>query len=193
MKQHGFIVAGALFLSVCGLYGAMEAGSQPRDWPANPKRHTISITRDASDELGRKMIEVAETARPESGQWWTVSDGQPVMKCGLKTPHAVTKGALEYYTSKIREFQKKTWRQYSEPSSSLVYKATAERKPEFALNGITFKDVFIVNMSLHVSVALVVDMGGTTFRKSRTVVIDRNGVPQAIAGDADETFPMWMM
>jgi len=190
-------VSAAAILAVAAVaaetFGAMLVGTEPKEWPANPQKHTISITREASDDIGKKMIEAAEKARPESGQWWVVKDGEPVLTCGLKTPHAITKGALDYYTEKIKEFQGRAWKQYMEPSSSLVYKASVSHAQEFSLNGQTYNDVYVVHMALTVNVAMISDVSGTTFMKKRTVVVDKSGVPQSIAGDADETFPVWMM
>ena len=175
-------------------FGAMVAGSEPKDWPANPERHTISVTREADDEEGRKMIAAAEAALPETGTWWVEKDGQPVLTLGLKTLCAITKGALEYYEAKIREYQKKDWRWYTEPSSSLVYKAAVKHEEKYSVNGTDFADVYVVKMDLTLSFSHVEDpSAGVTMHKTRTVVLDRNSVPQVIDGDGDETFPVWMM
>ena len=105
MKKSGWLAlmcAGAA--AVC-VNAAMEAGAEPKEWPANPKRHTISVTRQAADAAGNRMIAAAENVKPASGQWWVVKNGEPVLTLGLKTPHAITKGAIDYYTAKIKEYQ----------------------------------------------------------------------------------------
>lgn len=183
---------------VCGLIavlpaqGGRVAGDGPKDWPANPAKHVITITRDAEHETGKKMIAAAEAAPSDTGVWWMTEDGKPVFTHGLKTPYAITNEALDYYTALIKEYQTKTWKGYSEPRSSLEYKSLVERHDTFTLKGKDYKNVFVVKMTLKFSIAFVSGDGGADWSKTRTVVLDEKAQVLAVDGDANERFPEWM-
>jgi hypothetical protein len=170
---------------------AMLPGSEPKDWPANPDKHVISITRETANETEAKMITAAEKTKPETGVWWITKDGEPVLTCRLKTPHAITKDALDYYSGKIMEYRNTAFRSYSEPSSRLNYKATVARHDKYTLNGKEYQNVYVVKMEMQFSIAFVYGTEGTDFSKTRTVVLNADGVSQAIDGDMDEVFPLW--
>ncbi len=183
---------------VCGLIAVMPAqggrvaGDGPKDWPANPAKHVITITRDAEDETGKKMTAAAEAAPPDTGVWWMTEDGKPVFTHGLKTPYAITNEALDYYTGLLQEYQTKTWKGYSEPRSSLEYKSMVGRHDTFTLKGKDYKNVFVVKMTLKFSIAFVSGDGGADWSKTRTVVLDEKAQVLAVDGDANERFPEWM-
>ena len=183
---------------VCGMtavlpaQGGRVAGDGPKEWPANPAKHVITIARVAEDETGKKMIAAAEAAPSDTGVWWMTEDGNPVFTHGLKTPYAITNEALDYYTGLIKEYQKKTWKAYSEPRSSLEYKPVVARHETFTLKGKDYKNVIMVKMTLKFSVAYVSGDGGMDFLKTRTVVLDEKAQVLAIDGDANERFPEWM-
>ena len=194
MNLNGTLNVMAISILTAGqINAAMLAGSKPKDWPANPANHQISINRKAAEDKGKRMIEIAENTKPDTGVWWMQKEGKPVLTCGVKTPYAITKDALDYYDTLIKGFQKKVWHGYSEPKSSLVYTATATHEDDFVLNGKAFKNVYVVNMELKVTLAHVTEKSGGTFIiKKRTVVLNSEGVPQEISGDEDKTFPVWM-
>ena len=183
---------------VCGATALLPAqgdqlpGSAPKEWPPNPAKHAITIAHNAEDETGKKMIAAAEAAPSDTGVWWMTEDGKPVFTHGLKTPYAITNDALDYYTGLIKEYQKKTWKGYSEPRSSLEYKPVVARHETFTLKGKEFRKVFVVKMTLKFSIAYVSGDGGADWSKTRTVVLDEKAQVLAVDGDANERFPEWM-
>ncbi len=113
----------AVLMASMQVQGARVAGGdKPKDWPANPDRHVIKIERKAADDIGKKMIEAAEVAKSGTGVWWMTKDGSDVMVSGMKMPYALTLEALDYYSGRVRNYQKQAWPgRYSEPQSSLTY------------------------------------------------------------------------
>ena len=45
---------------------AVEAGSMPKEWPANPAKHQVVIRREAADAKQTAMIAAAEAAQPSN-------------------------------------------------------------------------------------------------------------------------------
>lgn len=201
----------ALTMSALTLQAAITPETKLKDYPANPKKHVISIERKAETEIGKKMIHKAETAEPDTGVWWNVKDDKDqdkeegnengkkddkaVRVMGLKTPYALTTDTLKYYADQIKKFQKKAWKQrVYEPRSKLDYTAKVDKHETFTLNGKKYNDVYVVTMKMVFQTSLTIEaFGGTSFQKERTVVLDTDGKVLAIAGDKEENFAMWMM
>ena len=211
MQVTSSLTIAALTLNALILQAAMLPGTKHEDYPANPEKHVITITREAETEIGKKMIEKAETAKPDTGVWWNVkednADGKAednadvnaetnaVRVMGLKTPYALTADALKYYADQIKGYQKKAWEsRVREPASKLEYSAKVGRHEIFTLDGKEYKDVYVVTMKMVFQTSLTVEAyGGTRFQKQRTVVLDSDGKVLVIAGDKEEPFFMWMM
>lgn len=186
----------ALFLSAPMAQSAMLPGSQPKEYPANPAKHVVSIKRVSSDEAGAKLIAAAEAVAhsglspaptdkgeprleaPPKDQWWHKED------LGIKIPFAITAGAVTYYSDLVTGYGKVAMKRYTEPSSSFSYEAKVAKQAEFSIDGKTFKDVSVVTLEIKFSenfAATVTE--GLSFQKNRTVVFDSAGKVLHVSGD----------
>lgn len=174
----------------------MAPGSEPKDWPANPEKHVVSIKRISTDEAGAKLIAAAEevkhdgigpdpvepgeprTATPPEGQWWQKEE------LGIKIPHAITKDAIAYYSELVTGYGKQAAKRYMEPSSNFTYEAKVAKQAEFSIDGKTFKDVSVVTMEMKFNQNFAATMTeGLSFEKRRTVVFGGDGKVLHVSGD----------
>ncbi len=194
-KELIFVSVGAVLMCAMPVHGARLAGGDgPRNWPVNVERHVIRIARKAADETAKRMIEIAEAAKPATGAWWMRADGSDVVVSGLKMPYALTLDTLEYFTERIKDYQNREWpNRFSEPYSSLTYSAVCKRQETFTLDGVEYRDVYVVKMEMSFSTAFTeATTGGIRVAKTRTVVLDLMGSVKAISGDKNEDYFMWM-
>ena len=174
----------------------MAPGSEPKDWPANPEKHVVSIKRVSADETEAKLIDAAESlehdgigpdpvtpgeprlATPPKGQWWHKEE------LGIKIPFAITKDTIAYYSDLVTGYGKQAAKRYMEPNSNFTYEAKVAKQAEFSIDGKTFKDVSVVTMEMKFSenfAATVTE--GLSFDKRRTVVFDGDGKVLHVSGD----------
>ena len=83
---------------------AVEAGSMPQEWPANPAKHKVVIRREAADAKEAAMIAAAEAAQPskealsKAAGDAAVPAGTKVWsyeeKLGIRIPCAITSDAV---------------------------------------------------------------------------------------------------
>lgn len=173
---------------------AVEAGSTPKEWPANPAKHKVTIRREAADAKETAMIAAAEAAQPSKEAlskaagaaavpagnkvWWYEE------KLGIRIPCAITSDAVTYYSDLVGSYGKQALKRYLEPSSSLDYHAGVKFHNAFKLDGKDFKDVHVVTLKLTFSEDFAASTTeGMRFQKERVVVLDAAGKVLHIAGD----------
>lgn len=193
-RSHLLPIAGLGLALVTAVPAAMIPGSKPQKWPANPTKHVVTIKRDAADAKQAELIATAETAAPDAealkiaiadgpvpknaSQWWFREN------LGIRTPFALTGSAVSYYSSLIESYGKQELERYAEPSSRLDYQATVARHADFALDGKTYQDVYVVTLKLTFSEQFAATLTeGIFFTKQRTVVLDSIGKVLAVSGD----------
>ncbi len=172
-------------LSMGCLMADIVPGSVPKDWPANPKRHVVTLKRMPGDEAALKAITLAENASSGTNAW---SSGTQL---GIRLPFALTRPALEYYETLIRGYQKRSWKTFIEPRSLMDYSATVSHHETFERDGKTFRDVDVVEMKLAFHADFTQEgTQGVHFTKTRTVVLDRKGTVIAVFGDGPTEAPI---
>lgn len=199
MRTTALLVAGSI--AVTGSFASMTPDAKPKDWPATPAKHVVTITRDDSSTINKQMIEAAENAQPAihdmetapgvtnaaaaTNTWWYGEQNR------IKMPFALTGDAVDYYEALVKSYQKKAWKTYCEPSSKLVYEATVKHHDSFTQDGETLTDVYVVTLKLAFSADFTEDATiGVHVDKERTVVLDAKGVVKAVKGDEKTVAPM---
>lgn len=173
-------------LSMGCLRADIVPGSVPKDWPANPKRHVVTLKRMPGDEAALKAITIAENASSGTNAW---SSGTQL---GIRLPFALTRPALEYYEALIRGYQKRSWKTFIEPRSHMDYSATVSHHETFERDGQTFRNVDVVEMKLTFHAEFTQeDTQGLHFIKTRTVVLDRKGSVLGVLGDGSTEVPVF--
>ncbi len=194
---------------------AVEEGTQPKDWPANPAQHQVVISRTAADAKQTAMIAAAEAAQPSkellnqaaeardrndplglakpheakapAGDkvWWYKEE------LGIRIPCAITADAVAYYSDLVGKYGKQNLKRYMEPSSRLAYVAGVKFHPEFKLGDQTFKDVHVVTLKLTFSQNFAATTTeGMRFEKERVVVLDAAGKVLLVTGDGPTEVPI---
>lgn len=180
---------------------AVEAGSGPKDWPANPAKHQITVRREAADKQQSAMIAAAEAAQParkvllEAAGTAGVPAGDKVWwykeELGIRIPCAITGDAIAYYSDLVGKYGKQALKRHAEPSSHLDYHATVAFHKEFLHQGQTFKDVHVVTLKLSFSQNFAATQTeGMEFQKVRTVVLNADGKVLHITGDGPTEVPI---
>ncbi len=190
-------------------------GAQPKEWPANPAKHRVVITRAAKDDKESALIAAAEAAQPsketlrqaaEAGDrndplglsqpkgakapvgdnvWWYKE------QLGIRIPCAITGDAVAYYSDLVGKFGKQVLKRYVEPSSRLDYHAGVKFQKEFKLDGKTFNDVHVVTLKLSFSQNFAATTTeGMHFQKQRVVILDAAGKVLQISGDGPTEVPI---
>ncbi len=173
-------------LSMGCLMADILPGSVPKDWPANPKRHVVTLKRMPDHEAALKAITLAENAPSGTNAW---SSGTQL---GVRLPFALTHPALEYYEALVRGYQKRSWKTFIEPRSLMDYSATVSHHETFERDGQTFRDVDVVEMKLTLQAEFTQEgTQGLHFIKTRTVVLDRKGRVLAVLGDGPTEVPVF--
>lgn len=180
---------------------AVEAGSVPKEWPANPAKHKVVIRREATDAKETAMIAAAESAQPSKEAlskaagaaavpagnkvWWYEE------KLGIRIPCAISSDAVAYYSDLVGSYGKQALKRYLEPSSSLDYLAGVKFHNAFKLDGKNFKDVHVVTLKLTFSENFAASTTeGMHFQKERLVVLDAAGKVLHISGDGPTEVPI---
>jgi len=174
---------------------AQLAGSAPKEWPANPGKHQVVVSREAADKQQSAMIAAAEAAQPKEAKspdgdkvWWYTE------QLGIRIPCAITAEAVAYYSDLVKKYGRQVLKRYNEPSSRLDYHAGVKFHKEFKLAGKTFKDVHVVTLKLIFAQNFAATMTeGMHFEKKRVVVLDADGKVLHIAGDGPTDVPILAM
>lgn len=180
---------------------AVEVGSMPREWPANPAKHKVAIRRETADAKEAAMIAAAEAAQPSKEALTKVAGDAAVPagkkvwwyeeKLGIRIPCAITADAVAYYSELVGSYGKQALKRYAEPSSSLDYHAGVKFHQEIKLDDKNFKDVHVVTLKLTFSE----NFAATTteamrFQKERVVVLDAAGKVLHVSGDGPTEVPI---
>lgn len=181
--------------------GAIEAGSEPKDWPANPAKHQVVIRREATDDKQTAMIAAAEAAQapkealrkaagetplPEGDKVWWYQE-----QLGIRIPCAITGDAVAYYSEIVGKYGKQAFNRFMEPSSNLDYHAGVKFHKEFKLDDKTFTDVHVVTLKLTFSQNFAATQTeGMRFEKQRIVVLDAKGKVLHLSGDGPTEVPI---
>ena len=197
------IVLTSVLLAWGGLSGAAMAAMEapiegekggPKDWPANPANHKVSIKRDATDAKQSAMITAAEAAQvskeelikaakqdaiPQGDKVWWYEE-----KLGTRIPYAITGDAITYYSDIVTSHAKKAFKSYAMPSSRLDYQAGVQFHKEFKIDGKTFTNVNVVTLKLSFSANFTAEAtSGLSFDKKRIVVLDAENKVAHISSD----------
>ncbi|MSU31103.1 MAG: hypothetical protein EXS25_00285 [Pedosphaera sp.] len=145
---------------------------KPRDWPADPTKHQVSIRREATDNKQSAMIAAAEAAQPSKEELRKAADARdrsdprglaqpkeallPVgnkvwwykEQLGIRIPCAITAAAVAYYSDLVEKYGKQNLKRYTQPSSRLNYHANVKFHKEFKLADKSFTDVHVVTLKL---------------------------------------------
>ncbi len=183
---------------------AIEEGTKPKDWPANPAKHQVVVRREAADKQQAAMIAAAEAvptskealrqaagdaAVPEGEKVWWYKE-----ELGIRIPCAITADAVAYYSNLVEKYGKQNMKGYAEPSSRLDYHADVKFHKEFKFDGITYNDVHVVTMKLTFSENFAADStAGMQFQKERMVVLDKGGKALLVTGDGPTEVPILMI
>jgi hypothetical protein len=194
---------------------AMLPDSKPKEWPADPTKHQITIRREAADDKQSAMIAAAEAARPSKEALRKAADardrndplglaqpkeaplpaGDKVWwykeQLGIRIPCAITADAVAYYSELVGKYGKQVLNRYMQPSSSLDYHAGVKFHKEFKLDDKTFNDVHVVTLKLIFSQNFVATQTeGMQFEKERVVILDAKGKVLHISGDGPTEVPV---
>ena len=192
-------------------------GAMPKDWPANPAKHIVSVHRESADKQQAAMIATAEAALPSKDtllQAMKAGDrrndplglnqpkeaklpaGEKVWwykeQLGIRIPCAITGDCVAYYSDLVNKYGKQAHKRYLEPSSRLDYHAQIKLHKEFIIDGKTFKDVNVVDLKLKFFQSFLASATeGMHFEKVRVVVLDAEGKVLYISGDGPTEVPIF--
>ena len=194
---------------------AMLPGSKPKEWPADPTKHQVTIRREATDDKQSAMIAAAEAAQPSKEALRKAADardrndplglaqpkeaplpaGDKVWwykeQLGIRIPCAITADAVAYYSELVGKYGKQALNRYMQPSSRLDYHAGVKFHKEFKLDDKTFNDVHVVTLKLIFSQNFVATQTeGMQFEKERVVILDAKGKVLHISGDGPTEVPV---
>jgi len=189
--------------------------SKPKDWPANPAKHRVVITREAADAKQTAMIAAAEAAQPSKETLRQAAEARdrndplglaqpkeakaPVgdkvwwykEQLGIRIPCAITADAVTYYSDLVGKYGKQVLKRYTEPSSRLDYHAGVKFHKDLKLGDKTFNDVHVVTLKLTFDQNFVATTTeGMHFQKERIVVLDAKGKVLHISGDGPTEVPI---
>lgn len=192
----------ALWLAaLAGAPAAMVPGAEPKEWPANPEKHQVTIRRVAGNETEAKMIAAAEAAYPAKAEvlaaakpeavprgdklWWNKEE------LGIKIPYALTAEAVAYFKGLVEGYGKQALKRYIQPRSQLSYEASARFHKDYEHGGKTYHGVHVVTLKMSFSEDFTATMTeGLMFRKERVVILDGEGKVLRIEGDGDTETPI---
>jgi hypothetical protein len=194
---------------------AMEPDSKPKEWPADPAKHKVTISREATDDKQSAMIAAAEAAQPTKETLRKAADagdrndppglaqpkeaplpaGDKVWwykeQLGIRIPCAITADAVAYYSELVGKYGKQAFNRYIQPSSSLDYHAGVKFHKEFKLADKTFNDVHVVTLKLTFDQNFAATQTeGMHFEKERVVILDAKGKVLHISGDGPTEVPI---
>lgn len=191
-------------------------GAMPKDWPANPAKHIVSVHRESVDKQQAAMIALAEATLPSkelllqamkagdrndplglnqpkdaklpAGEkvWWYKE------QLGIRIPCAITAEAVAYYKDLVNKYGKQAHKRYLEPSSNVNYQASTMFKKEFIIDGKTFKDVNVITLKLAFNQSFCASgTEGMHIKKERIVIVDNAGKVLHISGDGPTAVPIF--
>lgn len=194
---------------------AMLPDSKPKEWPADPTKHQVTIRREATDDKQSAMIAAAEAAQPSKEALRKAADardrndplglaqpkeaplpaGDKVWwykeQLGIRIPCAITADAVAYYSELVGTYGKQALNRYMQPSSRLDYHAGVKFHKEFKLDDKTFNDVHVVTLKLIFSQNFVATQTeGMQFEKERVVILDAKGKVLHLSGDGPTEVPV---
>ncbi|MCX6872199.1 MAG: hypothetical protein NTW21_00085 [Verrucomicrobia bacterium] len=194
---------------------AMLPDSKPKEWPADPTKHQVTIRREATDDKQSAMIAAAEAAQPSKEALRKAADardrndplglaqpkeaplpaGDKVWwykeQFGIRIPCAITADAVAYYSELVGTYGKQALNRYMQPSSRLDYHAGVKFHKEFKLDDKTFNDVHVVTLKLIFSQNFVATQTeGMQFEKERVVILDAKGKVLHLSGDGPTEVPV---
>lgn len=206
MKPIQLLAATLPILFALPTQAAMLAGSKPREWPADPHQHVVTIQREAADDTERKLIAAAEKsqpdpaalleamnkdggdAKPQASQWWNKET------LGIRIPFAITADAVQYYSDLVNSNGQQKLVRYAQPSSAFTYHAKVSKHAAYELTGQSLQNVSVVTMTLSFQQSFVATVAeGFRFEKKREVVFDKDGKILHIQGDGDVMVPVFAM
>lgn len=186
----------------------------PKDWPANPAKHIVTIQRETGDKQQAAMIALAEAALPSKelllqamktgdrndplglnqpkdaklpvGEkvWWYKE------QLGVRIPCAITAETVAYHKDLVNKYGKQTVKRYLEPSSNVNYQASTIFHKEFIIDGKTFKDVNVTTLKLAFNQSFCAsETNGMHIKKERIVIVDAVGKVIYISGDGPTEVP----
>ena len=176
-------------------------GAKPKDWPANPDHHQVSIHRDGADETERRLIAAAEAAQPprdavqqaagdtklpESDKLWWYTE-----QLGIRIPYAITAEAVTYFEDLVRKYGSQTLNRYLQPSSRLEYHASIQFHREYQHLEKTFQNVRVVTLKLHFQQKFAATpTEAMDIVKERVVIFDSSGTLVLVVGDGPTRVPI---
>ncbi len=213
------ILVTSAFLACVAFSGSVTADilpdSKPKEWPADPTKHQVTIRREATDDNQSAMIAAAESAQPSKEALRKAADapnrndplglaqpkesplpaGDKVWwykeQLGIRIPCAITVDAVTYYSELVGRYGKQSLNRYTQPSSSLDYHAGVKFHKEFKLEDKTFNDIHVVTLKLIFSQNFVsTQTEGMQFEKERVVILDAKGKVLHIRGDGPTEVPI---
>ena len=208
-------VSGAATPAQISPAAAVLPGTMPKDWPSNPAKHRVVITRAAKDDKESAMIAAAEAAQPSKEKLREAAEARdrndplglaqpkgakaPVgdnvwwykEQLGIRIPCAITADAVAYYSDLVGKYGKQVLKRYIEPSSRLDYHAGVAFHKEFKLGDKTFNNVHVVTLKLTFDQNFAATTTeGMHFEKKRVVVLDGKGKVLHISGDGPTEVPI---
>jgi hypothetical protein len=201
MKAIKLLVLSVLAMLPCE--AALLAGSEPKEWPADPSRHVVSVERVFQNESEAALITAAEHFAPNekelaaeaqkqdpaakivAKQWWYQES------LGVKIPFTLTAEAVLYYSELVHGFGKQKLVRYTSPVSRFSYKASVSKRDSIEHGGVTFTKVSVVTLTMSFSEHFVTTMTeGMDFTKVREVVFDADGKVLFTRGDGATEVPI---
>ncbi|MFM1770447.1 MAG: hypothetical protein RJA22_2976 [Verrucomicrobiota bacterium] len=208
MISHGRLLA---FIAVASLSGwLLPAGAspplnaQPRDWPANPARHTLVLERTATNAAQAALLRAAEAVLPTADILRQAAGATPVPagtnvwwykeELGVRIPCAITGEAVAYYTNLVAAYGRQACKRYSEPFSRVEYHARVAFHPVFRHQEKTFRDVHAVTLQLKfMQTFAATQTEGMHFEKERVVLLNAAGQVVQVIGDGPTEVPILAM
>jgi hypothetical protein len=194
---------------------AMLPDSKPKEWPADPAKHHVTIRREAADDRQSAMIAAAEAAQPSKERLRKAADagdrndppglaqpkeaplpaGDKVWwyqeQLGIRIPFAITADAVAYYSELVGKYGKQPFNRHAQPSSRLDYRAGVSFHKEFKIDEKTFHDVHVVTLKLTFNQNFAATQSeGMQFEKERVVILDAKGEVLHISGDGPTEVPI---
>lgn len=178
--------------------------AQPKNWPANPARHTLVLQRSGTNAAQTALIRAAEAVLPSAdilrqaagptpppagtNVWWYKEE------LGVRIPCAITGDAVSYYTNLVTAYGRQTLNRYSEPFSRVEYRARVEFHPVFRHQDKTFRDVHAVTLQLKfMQTFAATQTEGMHFDKERVVLLNAAGQVVQVIGDGPTEVPIVAM
>lgn len=191
-------------------------GVKPKEWPANPAKHLVKISRETDDKQKSALITSAEALQPSKESviqaskaddrndplglnqpkgtektagdkvWWYRE------QLGIRIPVAITADAVTYYSSLVSKYGKQNMTRFVEPSSSFDYQAGVKFQKEFKVGDKVFNNVHVVTLKLTFKQNFCASgTEGMHLNKDRIVIFDAAGKVLHISGDGPTEVPIF--